>query len=83
MPRSHRLPTRNRVCRAFRDTAIFTQGLYSYVFVEHGVGVLQRRQVTLGLQGHPYSYVKEGLKAGERVVTTGALLLNAELAGKD
>jgi cobalt-zinc-cadmium efflux system membrane fusion protein len=65
------------------NTAIFTQGLYSYVFVEHGVGVLQRRQVTLGLQGHPYSYVKEGLKAGERVVTTGALLLNAELAGKD
>lgn len=65
------------------NTAIFTQGLYSYVFVEHGVGVLQRRKVTLGLQGHPYSYVKQGLKAGERVVTTGALLLNAELAGND
>jgi cobalt-zinc-cadmium efflux system membrane fusion protein len=65
------------------NTAIFTQGLYSYVFVEHGVGVLQRRQVSLGLQGHPYSYVKEGLRVGERVVTTGALLLNAELAGKD
>lgn len=65
------------------NTAIFTQGLYSYVFVEHGVGVLQRRKVTLGLQGHPYSYVKQGLTAGERVVTTGALLLNAELAGND
>jgi cobalt-zinc-cadmium efflux system membrane fusion protein len=35
------------------------------------------------LQGHPDSYVKEGLKAGERVVTSGALLLNAELAGND
>ncbi len=65
------------------NTAIFTQGLYSYVFVEHGVGVLQRRRIQLGLQGHPDSYVKEGLKAGERVVTTGALLLNAELAGND
>ncbi len=65
------------------NTAIFTQGLYSYVFVEHGAGVLQRRKVTLGLQGHPYSYVKEGLKAGERIVTTGALLLNAELAGNE
>lgn len=64
------------------NTALFTQGLYSYVFVELSPGVLQRRRVTLGLQGHE-SYVKEGLKAGERVVTGGALLLNAELAGND
>lgn len=65
------------------NTAIVTQGLFSYVFVEQSVGVLQRRRVTLGLQGHNESYVKEGLKVGERVVTTGALLLNAELAGID
>ena len=65
------------------NTAVFTQGLYTYVFVEQGTGVLQRRKVTLGLQGHPYSYVKEGLKAGERIVTSGALLLNAELAGRE
>lgn len=65
------------------NTAIVTQGLYSYVFVEHGVGVLQRRKVVLGLQGHEESYVKEGLAVGERVVTVGALLLNAELGGTD
>lgn len=65
------------------NTAIVTQGLYSYVFVEQSAGVLQRRKVTLGLQGHMESYVREGLKVGERVVTTGALLLNAELAGND
>ncbi|MDO8347133.1 MAG: efflux RND transporter periplasmic adaptor subunit [Rugosibacter sp.] len=65
------------------NTAIVTQGLYSYVFVEHGAGVLQRRRVSLGLQGHEESYVREGLKVGERVVTAGALLLNAELAGID
>lgn len=65
------------------NTAIVTQGLYSNVFVEQGVGVLQRRKVVLGMQGHDESYVKEGLKAGERVVTVGALLLNAELAGAD
>jgi cobalt-zinc-cadmium efflux system membrane fusion protein len=64
------------------NTALFTMGLYSYVFVETAPGVLQRRKVTLGLQGHD-SYVKEGLKAGERVVITGALLLNAELSGND
>ena len=65
------------------NTAIVTQGLFSYVFVEQSAGVLQRRRVTLGLQGHNESYIKEGLKVGERVVTTGALLLNAELAGID
>lgn len=65
------------------NTAIVTQGLYSYVFVEQSTGVLQRRKVLLGLQGHEESYVKEGLKVGERVVTNGALLLNAELAGTD
>lgn len=65
------------------NTALFTQGLHSYLFVEQSPGVLQRRQVVLSLQGGEYSYVKEGLKAGERVVTTGALLLNSELAGND
>lgn len=65
------------------NSALFTQGLHSYVFVEQAPGILQRRQVLLGLQSHEYSYVKEGLHAGERVVTTGALLLNSELAGND
>lgn len=64
------------------NTSLFTQGLYNYVFVELSPGVLQRRRVTLGLQGHE-TYVKDGLKAGERVVTSGALLLNAELSGND
>lgn len=64
------------------NTALFTQGLYSYIFVETAPGTLQRRRVTLGLQGRDV-YVKEGLQAGERVVTSGALLLNAELAGND
>jgi cobalt-zinc-cadmium efflux system membrane fusion protein len=64
------------------NTALFTLGLYSYVFVELSPGVLQRRRVTLDLQGEE-SYVKEGLKAGERIVTSGALLLNAELSGND
>ncbi len=65
------------------NSALFTLGLHSYVFVEQSPGVLQRRQVTLGLQSHEYSYVKDGLHAGERVVTSGALLLNSELAGND
>jgi cobalt-zinc-cadmium efflux system membrane fusion protein len=63
------------------NTALVTQGLYSFIFVEQSPGVLQRRRVTLSTQGSQYSYVSSGLKAGERVVTSGALLLNSELAG--
>lgn len=65
------------------NSAIFTQGLNSYLFVEQAPGVLQRRKIELAMQGHEYSYVKEGLRAGERVVTSGALLLNSELAGEN
>ncbi len=56
------------------NTALFTQGLYSFLFVEQSPGVFQRRRVTLGLQDADFSYIKEGLKAGERVVTSGAIL---------
>ncbi len=63
------------------NTALFTQGLYTFLFVETAPGVLQRRKVTLSLQGRDFTYIKEGLHAGERVVTSGALLLNSELAG--
>lgn len=62
------------------NTALVTQGLYSYVFVEKSPGVLQRRRVTLGIQGADYSYISDGLRAGERVVTSGALLLNSDLS---
>ncbi len=65
------------------NSALFTQGVSSYVFVELSPGVLQRRKVELALQGHEYSYVKQGLSAGERVVTSGALLLNSELSGEN
>ena len=65
------------------NTALFTQGLYSFLFVEQSPGVLQRRRVTLGMQDADVTYIKEGLRAGERIVTSGALLLNSELGGND
>ena len=65
------------------NSALFTQGVSSFIFVELSPGVLQRRRVSLTLQGPEYSYVKEGLHAGDRVVTSGALLLNSELAGEN
>lgn len=65
------------------NTALLTQGLYSYLFVEKSPGVLQRRRVSLATQDRDYSYVKEGLSPGERIVTSGALLLNSELSGNN
>lgn len=63
------------------NAALVTEGLYTYLFVETQPGVLERRRVELAYRGQNNSYVKAGLKPDERVVTTGALLLNSELSG--
>ena len=60
--------------------ALVTQGLYSYVFVETQPAVFQRRRVALSVQDRDFSYVSDGLAVGERVVTSGALLLNSQLS---
>ena len=41
------------------NTALFTQGLYSYLFVEQSPGVVQRRRVTLGMQDAGF-YLHQG-----------------------
>lgn len=65
------------------NSALITEGLYSYVFVETSPGHLKKRRVMLDLQERDYATVKSGLSVGEKVVTTGAILLNSELsAGK-
>lgn len=63
--------------------ALVTEGLFSFVFVEKEPGLFERKRVALGLQGREESYVKDGIAVGERVVSSGALLLNAELAGRN
>ena len=60
------------------NSAIFTKGLYSYVWVETASGTLQRRRVNLALRLADRSFVSDGVTDGERVVTTGALLLEAD-----
>ncbi len=49
------------------NSALITEGLCSFVFVEKERGRFEKRQVTLGLQGHRESYVREGPSARERV----------------
>lgn len=63
------------------NTALVTEGLATYLFVETAPGTIERREVQLAFRGVDFSAVTKGLSAGERVVTVGAVLLNAELAG--
>ncbi len=62
---------------------IIHTGTLQFSFCRTVPRVLQRRRVTLGLQDADLVYIKEGLHAGERVVTSGAILLNSELSGSD
>ena len=63
-------------------SALITEGLYSFVFVETSPGHLKKRRISLDIQEHEYVTVKSGLVAGDKVVTIGAILLNSELASK-
>ena len=60
--------------------ALLVEGVKNYVFVEREPGVFEKREVTLAVQTRNYAYVWSGVKGGDKVVSVGALLLNAELA---
>ncbi|HSH98131.1 MAG: efflux RND transporter periplasmic adaptor subunit [Methylophilaceae bacterium] len=74
------LSTANTKVIRLPNTAMITEGLYNYVFVEVSPGHIVKRQVTLNSQGRDFATVKEGLSVGDRLVTSGAILLNSELA---
>ena len=65
---------------AVPNTALVNLGLHHYVFVEIGPNTLQRREVTIALAGENRSWLRSGLKDGDRIVSRGAVLLNGELA---
>src|SRR5581483_7100691 len=71
----------NRYAR-ISNAALLNRGVYNYVFVETEPGLFRKRQVEVGLQDRDETYVKSGLKEGERVVVSGALLLDSELASR-
>ncbi len=65
------------------NSAIVTDGMYSSVFVEKSPGVFEKRRVSFHLQDRNVSYIASGLAAGERVVISGALLLDSELSATE
>ena len=48
------------------------------VLVDHGNGRFEPRQVRLGARGDGYAEVLEGVRAGDRVVTSANFLIDAE-----
>lgn len=65
---------------AVPNSAIVTTGVQSFVFIEKEPGTLVKTPVRLSHRGRVLSHVGEGLQPGMRVVTQGAILLDAELA---
>lgn len=60
------------------EDAVFATGKANIIFVDKGDGMYEPRHVTLGARiGDDYE-IKEGLKEGERVVTNGNFLIDAE-----
>jgi len=59
--------------------AVFTIDKKTYLFVELAPGQFERREVMIGTEKDGKVPIRSGIAAGERVVTEGALLLQAVL----
>jgi hypothetical protein len=68
------LPNRLAVPR----TAVLHPGKSAYVYVDKGGGAYERRLITLGQEGDELSEVLGGLEEGEKVATSGNVLLDAQ-----
>jgi RND family efflux transporter MFP subunit len=58
--------------------AVIDSGATQIIYVDRGAGKLEPRQVTTGARIENRVEITSGLKAGERIVTSGAFLLNSE-----
>ncbi|SNT07161.1 membrane fusion protein, cobalt-zinc-cadmium efflux system [Noviherbaspirillum humi] len=61
------------------NSSLIVEGIYNHVFVERKPGEFEKRRVRIALRGTEASFIDAGLAAGDRIVTEGALLLNAEV----
>ena len=58
--------------------AVLDSGQQQVVFVDKGGGLFERRQVKVGERFDDRVEIASGVKAGERIVTSGAFLLDSE-----
>jgi len=60
------------------ESAVMDSGLYKIVFVDKGQGNFEPREVVVGRKAEGYYEVLKGLEDGEKVVSNGNFLLDAE-----
>jgi len=60
------------------EEAIVRTGVQEQVFVQRAVGKFEPRKVSLGVVSEGKVQILDGLKAGERVVTSGQFLIDSE-----
>jgi multidrug efflux pump subunit AcrA (membrane-fusion protein) len=63
---------------AIPRSAIISRGLGAMVYVDKGNGRYTPRKISLGRIGDRFAEVTAGLKIGEKVVTTGNVLIDSE-----
>jgi cobalt-zinc-cadmium efflux system membrane fusion protein len=80
--RIHFLADGSKKAVRLQNTALFVEGIHTFAYVEKSPGTFEKRRVSVALRDTAESYVDGGIAAGEKVVSEGALLLNAE-AGSD
>jgi cobalt-zinc-cadmium efflux system membrane fusion protein len=61
------------------NSALIVEGLYTYLFVEIEPGTFEKRRIELVVQDRQWSYIGGNLREGERIVSTGPLLLATEI----
>jgi hypothetical protein len=59
-------------------SAVISRGIGPLVYVDHGDGHYAPRAILLGRVGNDFVEILAGLKAGEKVVTTGNVLIDSE-----
>ena len=62
--------------------SLVLNGMQNFVIVEQEPGVFARRPVQLRWSGPDSTYLASGLRAGERIVSEGALLLASEFSAR-
>lgn len=60
------------------ESAILHSGVRKLVFINHGQGRLEPREVTLGVKADGYWEVLTGLQEGEQIATSGNFLIDSE-----
>jgi Cu(I)/Ag(I) efflux system membrane fusion protein len=63
---------------AVPDDAVIDTGTKQTVIIDRGKGRLEPRPVTVGVRGDGFTEIRDGVKAGEKVVTSANFLIDAE-----